>query len=64
MSVRFSLRFAGRSWGRLRGVPSWPDVGRGRVVAIILGVVVVMFVYSYMYVFMFLKLPHHFPKVA
>jgi hypothetical protein len=48
MSVRFSLRFAGRSWGRLLGVPNWPEVGRGSVVAIIVGVVVVVvFVYSY-----------------
>jgi len=45
MSVRFSLRFAGRSWLRLLGVPNWPEVGRGRVVAIIVGMVVV-FVYS------------------
>lgn len=41
MSVRFSLRFAGRSWGRLLGVPNWPEAGRGSVVAIILGVDVV-----------------------
>ena len=41
MSVRFSLRFAGRSWLRLPGVPNWPEVGRGSVVAIIVGVVVV-----------------------
>ena len=47
MSVRFSLRFAGRSWFRLLGVPNWPDVGRGSVVAIIVGVYVVVFVYSY-----------------
>lgn len=45
MSVRFSLRFAGRSWGRLLGVPNWPEVGRGSAVAIIL-VVVVVFVYK------------------
>lgn len=45
MSVRFSLRFAGRSWFRLLGVPNWPEVGRGSVAAIIVSVVVV-FVYS------------------
>ena len=66
MSVRFSLRFACRSWFRLLGVPNWPDVGRGSVVAIIVGMVVV-FVYSYTPYLqvpaVFLKLPH-FPKVA
>jgi len=51
MSVRFSLRFAGRSWGRLLGVPNWPEVGRGSVVAIIVGVVVV-FVYSCLCVYL------------
>ena len=39
MSGRFSLRFAGRSWFRLPGVPNWPEVGRGSVVAIAAGVV-------------------------
>jgi hypothetical protein len=66
ISVRFSLRFAGRSWGLLLGVPNWPEAGRGSVVAIIVGMVVV-FVYSYTPYLqvpaVFLKLPH-FPKVA
>jgi len=66
ISVRFSLRFAGRSWGLLLGGPNWPEAGRGSVVAIIVGMVVV-FVYSYTPYLqvpaVFLKLPH-FPKVA
>lgn len=59
MSVRFSLRFAGRSWSPLLGIPNWPEVGRGTVVAIIL-VVVVVFVYSstVLYIFQVSKLPH------
>lgn len=56
MSVRFSLRFAGRSWGRLLGVPNWPEVGRVSVVAIIVGVVVAVFAYSCLYVYL------HVPK--
>jgi hypothetical protein len=59
MSVRFSLRFAGRSWGRLLGVPNWPEVGRGSVVAIIVccGCCVCIQL-QFCISFMFLKLPH------
>lgn len=61
MSVRFSLRFAGRSWGRLLGVPNWPEAGRWSVVAIIVGVYVVVFVYSYN---AYLQVPAVFLKLA
>lgn len=40
MSVRFSLRFAGRSWGRLLGVAKCDEPGRESVVAIMGGGVV------------------------
>jgi len=40
MSVRFSLRFAGRSWERLLGVANCDEPGRESVVAIMAVVVV------------------------
>lgn len=40
MSVRFSLRLAGRSWGRLLGVANCDEPGRESVVAITAVVVV------------------------